>query len=85
MIPWILTLCSYIIIILLFLGNSIGRPTKSRISSVCTVVIKYNFNLQDHQCWPILVQVIVLPAKSDSDVMFCLQLLSKTLACIDDF
>ena len=23
----------------------------------------------------------VLPAKSDSDIMFCLQLLSKTLAC----
>ena len=26
--------------------------------------------------------VTVLPAKSDSDVVFCLQLLSKTLICI---
>ena len=64
-----------------FLGNSIGCLTKSRISSVCTVVIKENFNLLDHQCWPILVQVTVLPAKSDSDLMFCLHKLSKTLTC----
>ena len=28
---------------------------------------------------------MVLPAKSDSDVVFCLQLLSKTLTCILHF
>ena len=28
-----------------------------------------------------LQYLTVLPAKSDSDAMFCLQLLSKTLAC----
>ena len=27
------------------------------------------------------IPVTVLPAKSDSDVMFCLQLFSKTLTC----
>ena len=36
-------------------------------------------------CWDIVGMYTGVPAKSDSDVIFCLQLSSKTLICTPHF